>query len=105
MGGNNGGTVTTGAVDQNGATATEIQVKAAPIDGLAIGASFFEFGGDQGMAKNDQQAESGAYFATYASGPFSVGYSEAFKAPLLRDNADGTSTTTVEDYRQVNYSI
>ena len=103
--GNNGGAVTTGAVDQNGATATEIQVKAAPIDGLSIGASFFEFGGDQGMAKNDQLAESGAYYATYATGPFSIGYSEAFKAPLLRDNADGTSTTTVEDYRQVNYSI
>jgi hypothetical protein len=103
--GNNGGAVTTGAVDQAGATATEIQVKAAPIDGLSIGASFFEFGGDQGMAKNDQLAESGAYYATYATGPFSIGYSEAFKAPLLRDNADGTSTTTVEDYRQVNYSI
>jgi len=103
--GNAGGAVTTGAVDQSGATATEIQVKAAPLDGLAIGASYFDFGGDQGMAKNDQEAESGAYFATYASGPFSVGYSEAFKAPLMRDNADGTSTTTVEDYRQVNYSI
>ena len=103
--GNNAGGVTTGAVDQAGATATEMQVKAAPIDGLTVGTSYFQFGGDQGMAKNDQEAESGAYFATYASGPFSVGYSEAFKAPMLRDNADGTSTTTVEDYRQVNYSI
>ena len=103
--GNNGGTAYTGSSTASGATATEIQVKAAPIDGLAIGASYFDFGGDQGMTKNDQEAESGAYFATYASGPFSVGYSEAFKAPLMRDNADGTSTTTVEDYRQVNYSI
>ena len=103
--GNNAGSATTGSVTHEGATATEIQVKAAPIDGLAIGASYFDFGGDQGMTKNDQEAESGAYFATYASGPFSVGYSEAFKAPLMRDNADGTSTTTVEDYRQVNYSI
>ena len=103
--GNNAGAVTTGSATQTGANATEIQVKAAPIDGLSIGASFFEFGGDQGMAKNDQLAESGAYYATYATGPFSIGYSEAFKAPLLRDNADGTSTTTVEDYRQVNYSI
>ena len=103
--GNNGGAVTTGAVDQAGATATEMQVKTSPIDGLTVGASYFQFGGDQGMAKNDQEAESGAYYATYATGPVSVGYSEAFKAPLLRDNADGTSTTTVEDYRQVNYSI
>ena len=103
--GNNGGAVTTGAVDHAGATATEMQVKTSPIDGLTLGASYFQFGGDQGMAKNDQEAESGAYYATYATGPVSVGYSEAFKAPLLRDNADGTSTTTVEDYRQVNYSI
>ena len=103
--GNNAGAVTTGSATQNGANATEIQVKAAPIDGLAIGASYFDFGGDQGMAKNDQEAESGAYFATYASGPFSVGYSEAFKAPLMRDNADGTSTATVEYYDQTNYSL
>ena len=103
--GNNAGGITTGAVDQAGATATEMQVKAAPIDGLTVGTSYFQFGGDQGMAKNDQEAESGAYYATYATGPFSIGFSEAFKAPLLRDNADGTSTTTVEDYRQQNYSI
>ena len=103
--GDNAGGVTTGAVDQAGATATEMQVKATPIDGLTVGTSYFQFGGDQGMAKNDQEAESGAYYATYATGPFSIGFSEAFKAPLLRDNADGTSTTTVEDYRQQNYSI
>ncbi len=103
--GNNAGAVTTGAVDQAGATATEMQVKTSPIDGLTVGASYFQFGGDQGMAKNDQEAESGAYYATYATGPVSIGYSEAFKAPLLRDNADGTATDTVEDYRQMNYSI
>ena len=103
--GNNAGAVTTGAVDQAGATATEMQVKAAPIDGLAIGASYFQFGGDQGMAKNDQEAESGAYYATYATGPVSIGYSKAHKAPLMRDNADGTDTATIEYYDQTNYSI
>jgi len=104
--GNNGGAVTTGAVDQAGATATEMQVKAAPIDGLAIGASYFQFGGDQGMAKNDQEAESGAYYATYATGPVSIGYSKAYKSPLLRDNEDGAvATDSVEYYDQTNYSI
>ena len=106
--GNNGGAVTTGAVDQAGATATEMQVKAAPIDGLAIGASYFQFGGDQGMTKNDQEAESGAYYATYATGPVSIGYSKAYKAPLLQDDAStttGTTTATVESYDQTNYSI
>ena len=93
--------VTTSGTGNN---ATEMQLKTSPVDGLTLGASYFEFEGS-GLAKSTQEAESGAYYATYATGPVSVGYSEAFKAPLLRDNADGTSTTTVEDYRQVNYSI
>ena len=106
--GNNGGAVTSGSATQQGATATEMQVKAAPIDGLAIGASYFQMGGDQGMTKNDQEAESGAYYATYAAGPVSVGYSKAYKAPLLQDDAStttGTTTATVEHYDQTNYSI
>ena len=41
----------TGDTTQTGANATEMQIKAAPIDGLTIGASYFEFGGDQGEAE------------------------------------------------------
>ena len=103
--GNNAGAVTTGSATQDGANATEVQVKAAPIDGLAIGASYFEFGGDKGATKNDQAAESGAYYATYATGPFSVGYSKAYKAPHLSDDIGATTATTVEYYDQTNYSI
>jgi hypothetical protein len=103
--GNNAGAVTTGSATQNGANATEIQVKAAPIDGLAIGASYFEFGGDKGATKNDQVGESGAYYATYATGPFSVGYSKAYKAPHLSDDIGATTAATVEYYDQTNYSL
>ena len=103
--GNNAGAVTTGSATQEGANATEVQVKAAPIDGLAIGASYFEFGGDKGATKNDQTAESGAYYATYATGPFSVGYSKAYKSPHLSDDIGATTATTVEYYDQTNYSI
>ena len=103
--GDNAGAVTTGSATQAGANATEVQVKAAPIDGLAIGASYFEHGGDKGAAKNDQTAESGAYYATYATGPFSVGYSKAYKAPHLSDDIGATTATTVEYYDQTNYSI
>ena len=103
--GNNAGAVTTGSATQEGANATEVQVKAAPIDGLAIGASYFEFGGDKGATKNDQTAESGAYYATYATGPFSVGYSKAYKAPHLSDDIGATTAATVEYYDQTNYSI
>ena len=101
--GNNAGAVSTNAAAFVGENATEVQVKAAPLDGLAIGASYFEFDGN-GMAKSDQGAESGAYYATYATGPVSIGYSKAYKAPLLADGAYAT-TTNVDYYDQTNYSI
>ena len=101
--GNNAGDVSSHAADFVGENATEVQVKAAPLDGLAIGASYFEFDGN-GMAKSDQGAESGAYYATYATGPVSIGYSKAYKAPLLADGAY-TTTTNVDYYDQTNYSI
>jgi len=106
--GNAGGTVQTNTDTTAGTNATEIQVKAAPIDGLSIGASYFEFGGQSGEQKNDQNAESGAYYATYSAGPVSIGYSKAHKATHLIDNHDGAGTGTtgaVEDYDQTNYSI
>ena len=102
--GNNGGAVSTQASDFAGENATEYQIKAAPIDGLAIGASYFDFSGE-GLAKNDQEAESGAYYATYATGPVSVGYSKAYKAVLLADAIGLTTATTISDYDQTNMSI
>ena len=63
-----------------GRSATEIQVSAAPIDGLKIGASYIDFdGAGINGTKNNQNPESGAYYATYATGPFSIGYSKAYK--------------------------
>ena len=87
-----------------GRSATEIQVKAAPIDGLSVGASYMEFdGAGINGTKYNQSPESGAYFATYASGPFGIGYSKAFKSPLT---ADGVGTTgKVDHYEQTNYSV
>jgi outer membrane protein OmpU len=77
------------------------QVSATPIDGLTIGASYNEFN-DAGLAKNDQDPESGAAYVKYATGPFSIGYSEARKAMLLADNI---AATAVEGYEQKNYSV
>ena len=102
--GNNGGAVSTHASDFVGENATEYQIKAAPIDGLAVGASYFDFSGE-GLTKNDQEAESGAYYATYATGPVSVGYSKAYKAVLLADAIGLTTATTISDYDQTNMSI
>ncbi len=102
--GNNGGAVNTQGTSNPGRSATEMQIKAAPIDGLTIGASYFEFDGT-GLAKTDQEAESGAYYATFANGPVSVGYSKAYKAPLNADATFNDSTKPVEYYEQTNYSI
>ena len=99
--GNGAGVETTLTSASEGRSATEYRVDAAPIDGLKIGASYMEF---SGAAKQDQAAESGAYFATYASGPFSIGYSQAYKAPVAADN-NTAGTTTVEYNDQRNYSI
>jgi len=103
--GNNAGAAYTGSSTASGATATEIQVKAAPVDGLAIGASYFEFGGDQGEAKNDSLGESGAYYATYATGPVSIGYSKAYKQLFLGEDTGDTTSDNAEFYDQTNYSI
>jgi hypothetical protein len=101
--GNNAGAVETITTTSNGTSATEIQIKAAPIDGLAIGASYMEFGGSQ-VAKRDQEPESGAYYATYGTGPVSVGYSKAYKAVALADDS-GTTTDAAESYEQSNVSV
>ena len=87
-----------------GNSATEMQVTAAPIDGLAIKASYIEFhdSGD-GVATNSKQApESGAVAVTYTTGSLSIGVSEARKSALLSGAtiADGT----VEWYQQRNMS-
>ena len=104
--GNNAGAVSTKSNTFAGENATEIQVKAAPIDGLTIGASYFDFSQD-GVAKMDQNAESGAYYATYSQGAVSVGYSQAYRAERLEDNSINQSdkATNIDYYDQTNYSI
>ena len=99
--GNNGGAAQSeGTATYAGRSATEMQVKANPIDGLNIGASYFEFD-KQGAALSDQKAESGAYMATYAMGNFTVGYSKGFKAELVTDSENAGW----DHYDQTNYSL
>jgi hypothetical protein len=101
-GNNSGVTQGEGAVGYAGRSATELQVKAAPIAGLTVGASYFELD-QQGGAKRDQDAESGAWYATYAVGNVTVGYSQAAKALLVSDRVGNSET--VEHYEQNNTSI
>ena len=53
---------------------------------------------------NNQKAESGAYYATYAFGNITAGYSKAYRADLVADGALNTNLE-VESYDQTNMSI
>ena len=91
-----------------GRSATQYQVSfdAIPfLDGVKIGADYFEFDkqGDEG--KKDQEAESGAYYATYSVGNVSLGYSKGWRAELMADAASATTATDIEQYDQSNMSI
>mgnify|MGYP006131692769 FL=1 len=84
-----------------GNSTTQIQVKAAPIDGLSIGADFYEkdgqgFGAEQVIQKN----QAGSVYATYASGPMSFGISRTLVAPLML----GTNNVLVHADGTVGYS-
>ena len=103
-GDNTGVTQTLGGDQTMGESATEYQVKAAPIDGLTVGASYIEFSGS-GSANTVQEPQSGSYMATYASGPFSVGYSKGFKAPIVGNLTAAAAVETVDYYDQTNMSI
>jgi hypothetical protein len=102
---NAGGATVTKASTSYGSSATEIQVTTAPIEGLTVGASYMEFDGwgSGTVSQNKQKPESGAVYATYKTGAFSFGYSEARKAALL----DGATIDdgTVEWYGQKNMSV
>ena len=107
--GNNAGpTQTEGTAAYVGRSATQYQVSfdAIPfLDGVKIGADYFEFDkqGDEG--KKDQEAESGAYYATYAIGNVSLGYSKGWRAELMADAASATTATDIEQYDQTNMSV
>lgn len=105
---NNSGNGTGAVLAQNtatfvGSSAQEVRLDASPVDGLKIGASYFEFN-DQGISKKNQKAESGAYYATYAFGNVTAGYSKAYRADLVVDGAL-TTNLEVEAYDQTNMSI
>ena len=107
--GNNAGpTQSEGEVDYAGRSATQYQVSfnALPmLDGFTIGADYMELDkqGDEG--KRGQDAESGAYYATYAIGNVSLGYSKGWRAELMADATSAVNATDIEQYDQSNMSV
>jgi len=75
---NSGNVYTTGTLANAGRSFTQYQVSAAPIDGLALGASYGTFGGSTG--DTGQEAEGGAWYAKYALANVELGYSKSYVA-------------------------
>ena len=87
-----------GTLDAGGAEdAIEYSFSMVPIEGLEIGASYF----DPDSAQVAQQEEGGAYYASYDIGSISVGYGKSYKATAL----DTNNTNDVEEYDNTMMSI
>ena len=81
---------------------TAYQVTAAPIEGLAIGASYETFSDSK---KNIAQTpESGSWYATYAVGPAKIGYGKTYVSYEL-DAVLTTGAQALEASENTNYSI
>ena len=107
-GNNGGGTGQTssgiGSTAYAGRSATEMQISfdAIPMaEGLKVGASYFERDQQGATVKLDADAQSGAYYATYAMGNISLGYSKAYNQLQVADSAN----TGTDYYEQTNTSI
>ncbi len=82
--GDNNSYKSTGGANQAGASgqsALMYQVTLAPIDGLALGASYKSAENTAGT--NVQEAESGGWYANYSIGNFKIGYGEQLSAPAI----------------------
>ena len=75
-----------------GGDAQHIAITMSPIDGLGIGADYFDASNSHATA---QEFESGNYYAKYAMGNFKVGYNKGYHAPALADK--NTAKTMYEN--------
>ena len=85
---------------EDGHSARQYQVSAAPIDGLSISASYMENDGYNITYK--QTYEAGGVSAKYSFGPVTVGYSKFAIAPAIRKVDDATHTYR---YDNISYGI
>ena len=85
---NSGGENTKGAT---GDSLTQIQLTAAPIDGLKIGADYASAENETGVV--DQELTGGNYYAQYAIGNIKVGYMKGYKESGKATYADGDGSS------------
>ncbi len=84
-----GGAVGTSAAA--GTNATQYKVTASPIDGLKIGADYYETGGNK-LSTVSQEKTGGNIYAQYAFGNFKVGYTKGELEPAKTTDKYGTNT-------------
>ena len=82
---------------------TQYAVTMAPIDGLTLSASYYDFG-ENGNKDSRYKAEGGSYAANYSMGQFSVGYGETLHQPASRTGG-ATATAALQHYENDAYSI
>jgi len=93
---NSGGVVDAGAED-----ATEYAISMVPIEGLEIGASYY----DPNSTGSAQAAEGGAYYATYSMGAFSLGYGFSANAAELNSGETGQTEDHVNTQMSVAFNV
>ena len=71
-------------------------VKVAPIDGLEIGAQYYNEEAEAAATDGGQEKESGTVYLTYAVGPATIGLGQSLVAPAI------ASTTSTFDYYENN---
>ena len=81
----------------NGSNATQYQLTASPVDGLNVGADYYQ---TSGSINAHQEEESGGYYAKYTMGNISVGYGKTLVAPgtanTFAARFTGLSAVTIE---------
>ena len=100
-----GGSANASSHSVNGDTTgdmTQYKLTTAPLDGLSVQASYYEFG-EMGAGDNRQKQEGGSVSANYSIGQFSLGYGETIHAPAL---AHGIGNAVYTDYYEnQGYSV
>ena len=86
----------TGQNANMGRTMTQYQLKASPIDGLTVGASYSTY--DLEDAQNGQKPEAGSAYFKYATGPITVAYGESRIAVATKRTAATYETVLGQKY-------
>jgi hypothetical protein len=81
--------------------AKNYSIETAPLDGLKLGASWYEETAQSTDTDGGQQKQAGAAYISYAMGNWGFGASKGFAAPARAQ----TATTGINQYETTSYSV